>query len=634
MILNEIACDSQDMNKNDASSANATSCRDATFTGHTITRPRRANKMATLSQIRSIPLHSAPTGYGTEDEPGIGTGIDIDYLVARMQTQRQHEFHTAWARLMNFGTPPPPPGAETRFRGSMEDFGKLHRHGHVEYVTDELRSPTLAWVKTSTVVEVKPPEVEGGPDRLRRRFLCWNQEVTDRIHAEDRRNGGSGELHPPMLHISQYLTSFGSGATCAVVRDGKLAFWQLHLPRRARQYRRFIAPDGRLAQFCKVEMGHVDAPKIMHMLTASLAGHPDVVQYQHRSKTKVTEVWVDGYRHADTEDVVLEQTRATDELAAKVGYVLKESSVQPRDKHGSATYVSKVIPLEVSYSYDWLGVRFNHARERGEASTVRIADKTAKKILGVKIADTMAAIDIEALVGRCIWASAVVGMPLADVYDIMRYTRSICNALNKGMKAPSDHYAVPSDMQCSLRKWIATVTKKESPATARIGDRNGYMYVDATLEGWAAVFIAPRGQVSVIADAFRDGRADVIIADREGQAAAFGYRAFESKIDSECDKIDIMIDNTVAQYSFTKGSAKTEILAGAVSDMLRRVKKSRVDVAMFRVTSAANAADEGSRGRPLDNDKLRAAMEHHLASTTGPGYVRPGVAGRIPLRVA
>ena len=241
----------------------------------------------------------------------------------------------------------------------------------------------------------------------------------------------------------------------------------------------------------------------------------------------------------------------------------------------------------------------------------------------------MRAGDIESFIGREYFAASIIGLPIASYYQTLQFGRHVTNKLNRCIVKPDEKVDVPALIQQQMREWRDKSLVPSTPPTARSGSRTGIIFVDATMTDYGIIVVMPTGQLFITGGLFPDQDVGgITIADREGQALATAFTAFADKLDNGCDAIDALIDNTVAQHTFTKGIAKTEHLSGSIAAVLTKTRQWRIPLRLYRITSEANPADEPSRRRDVDDEKLERALYHHLA--TRASSARPGVAGRCP----
>ncbi len=108
---------------------------------------------------------------------------------------------------------------------------------------------------------------------------------------------------------------------------------------------------------------------------------------------------------------------------------------------------------------------------------------------------------------------------------------------------------------------------------------------------------------------------------REAQAALYAFQDFKDAL-RHYKAVDLYTDNTTAEHAFRNGKSSSAQLAGVVRDFLRDAIDIDIAVAVSRVSTKDNPADEPSRELDINLDKLRNAL-----ATRVPNYERSG-AGR------
>ena len=506
-----------------------------------------------------------------------------------MQPSKQQQFDEIWARICK-----PPVQQQQQHVAvpissgfSAADCDRLLECGIAELVTPEMerRAPTRAYCETFTVVEA---------EKERRRLINWPVVINDSI----RDSLNKSPVVPAMEHIANYLGLFEcAGAntkTVGATFDGKLAFWQVPLPDSARAFQRCRDASGRLVQITRLTMGHVDSVALTQLICASIAGHHDVVQRQFRTAAPVCDIWVDGFRYAGTPQQV---QRAIDDMrrvATAVRFTLKDAIAKPH-----------------AAPYDFIGVSWDH-----EQRTVRVADKVRRRIIDQVVGPTMRAGDIEAFVGRLIFASGVTQNALVEHYYAVQFARRVCNKLNASDDSAirvDTHVTVPIDVRAAFDKWRSEVLATVKPSVRRVqSDKVGTLFVDATLTGYGAVFVSPTNELLIIGNRFGPQHAlpsgdSPIIAAREAQTVGIALGALERHV-RKCDALRLFIDNTVAESNIKRGCARTEDIAAAVNSVLSKSKAWQLPIQVFRVSTKLNPADEPSRGVAVDLDKLATAF--------------------------
>jgi len=539
---------------------------------------------ASAAQRSSIQLHSKRVGH---------VDCRSKAFLDRLLPSVRDNFETIWRRLHNPGTPPPTIDVPISHELSVADADKLVADGHAELVTDEMRKqfPDRGHIRCFSVVEYKP-------DGPRRRAIGHPADVNDYLRQRDARSGTNVAMQPPMTKVSDYVNVFESHnktePTFGMTFDGTVAFWQVQLDKPAWALQRYRDESGRLFQFKKLLMGHVDSVKLMQIIVANVAGHKSVVHGNYATKAPICHVWVDGFRYAGTKQQLTAAGKQVLEVAKFFNFTMKETEAI------------------IQSIYDFIGMLFQHHATKSGLGVVRLSDKTRDKIRGTVISNQMPAGNVERLLGQLIFGSAVCQVPLATFWRAMKYARFICNQLNRGIVDTNTIVEVPPQAQRDMSIWAAKVTENSSVFVARTGPKQGILFVDATLTGFGIVLVMHDNQLLINGGKF-DSDPTKIIADREAEAAAIAFRCFERHL-KMLDNVQLYIDNTVAEYSFKKGNAKSEHVAAAVAEVLNKTRGWNLTVVPLRVTSEDNPADEPSRDAPVSMEKVRAAVQRAWAS--------------------
>ena len=503
-------------------------------------------------------------------------------------------FDRIWNRLHDPGLPPIHTDVPKSKDLSVADADRLVADGHAELVTDEMlkQYPSLDFIDVFTVVEHKPT----GP---RRRLIGNPKNANKHLHEIDAATGDKTPVIPPLTKVQDYFNVFEprtrnkSEQTFGVCLDAQIAFWQVQLDKRAWARQRYRDSSGRLFHFKKMLMGHVDSVKLMQLILGNIAGHRLVVHGEHANHV-VNDIWVDGVRLAGTKSQLETAGQRILDVAKMFNFTFKEKQIK------------------IESCYDFIGVFFQHMfKHHKNTGVVRLADKTRNKIRETVIGNEMSAGSIERLLGQLIFGSAVCQVPLATFWSAMKYARFICNALNRGKIDIDTIVAVPQQAQRDMSIWADKVTKNSNVVIAQSGPKKGILFVDATLVGFGAVLVMPDYQVHINGGKFEFDTTK-IIADREAEAAAIAFRTFSRHLKT-LDNVQLFIDNTVAEYSFKKGNAKSEHVAAAISEVLSASRDWNLTVVPLRVTSEDNPADEPSRDEPVSMEKVRAAVQRAWA---------------------
>ena len=326
---------------------------------HSITCARRSSKLATAKDFE-IPLHvkmNTPL-------------MDLKVVKGWMDLPTKMRFQNVMDELLHV-----PEIAEKEPKGlnslPVSDIALLLKAGIISQVSsDELeRRPTAQFIIPFTVVE----QDEFGHDR--RRFISWSRGDNDRLkdYVPD----------VPLLHPSKYLHRVDDAI--GVKRDLSCGFYQVPLPLAARCKFRFSS-KGRTYEMNVLPMGHRCAPEIMHTITSALGGLITVCSAKSAFTRGAMDVYVDGVRFSGTVEQAQEYARFVDKRCDEMGGKFKEKGHEP------------------TQHYVFNGVHYDHVNHK-----VSLGPRVVRKLQNDRFY-SLSFKDLEAAVGRLLYASAVLGI--------------------------------------------------------------------------------------------------------------------------------------------------------------------------------------------------------------------------------
>jgi hypothetical protein len=478
--------------------------------------------------------------------------VDYAKVKARMTAAAKERF----VRLLaNLETASPDVGDSPRSALSVADAKKLVADGNAVEVSNV--SGTRGWCFPFTVIEAKP-------DGMRRRFILWPREQNARLYAAGFKSAVDLE------HVSAYLDAVQH--ECGVTRDLKVGFWQCPLPEPARACLRFRDLDGNVYEPTRLPMGHCCAVDIMQLVTQVIAGDKTVCQPKFSEPKLVPHVWVDGLRLAGSRHDVIEAVARADARAAELGATWKERPA-------------------VATRYEFIGVDWNH-----DAHTVVVAPKTAEKIAAVNLASRPSATAVEQLIGRLIYASGAVRLPLAPYYFTLKWARRLSGRLTAGTLSANDLVEIPSHARKQLADW-RTAVNQPLRIVARTPLRDDLtLFTDASEAGWGAVLVGSGSVLGSIGGRWTPSEAVQHINALELHALRRGLDAFAHTIrDARC--LHVRVDNTTTLYTMRRGTSRSADLASIVALAQTSLRGLDIPTDVAYIRSAENPADAPSRGR-------------------------------------
>ena len=539
-----------------------------------ITTRVNSYKFATRDDLHH-PLHSHR----------LGESMDIDAMRDEMQPAQRQRFDEVLDNVVN------PRSDDSAHVDVSPILGARHAQKLVDddisdRVTDEIlaQRPTAGAMKVLLVLEDKVDD--GGNTSHRLRVCHWPKEQNAALKGVYR-------AQLPLGHIGNYVNI--AHAECAATLDLKCGFWQMPLPLAARRFYRYRDADGNLYEMKRIMMGHSASVELMQLLAGVVFGDPSVVKPQFSCAAQVR-IWVDGAIFFGPH----EQVAASIELAKRNARRFRASFKD--DVSGPSKHVT------------FIGAEWDF-----EQHTVRLARKTRDKLPRV-LRPSMTAKEIEKMVGRLIFAGGLLQLPLATFHWALKWAKRVCNGINTGRLGEDSEVDIPKSVAGSLREWLRAAHGSSRPRVVDMAAERPVLFVDATPTTWGGILVLPTGQVLLTGGKFVDAL-DAIIAVREAQAALYAFQDFRDAL-RHYKAVDLYTDNTTAEHAFRNGKSSSAQLAGVVRDFVHDAIDIDIAVAVSRVSTKDNPADEPSRELEVNIDKLRNAL-----ATRVPNYERSG-AGR------
>jgi hypothetical protein len=433
-----------------------------------------------------------------------------------------------------------------------------------ERVSEEMEAadPSRGFVRVFSVVE---------QEKQRQRLIHWTKSQNERAY-----DVGYKCAIDDIDHISAYLPAVY--ADCASTADIHASFYHVELPPEVRAFYRFRDSVGKLYQLRVGAMGHCVMPEIMQIVTNVLAGNPAYVKDSFAIHAPV-QVWIDNVRHYGSRSLVMIAREAMQRNAETLNLEVKIDALKNE--------------------YEFVGVRFNH-----EKKTVRVADKTLNK-LPSSIPASLKARDIETLVGRLIFVAGVRQEPLVNNWWCLKWARRVMNGLNSGRLQPEDTVNIQPSARHTLQHWLARSRDMHKVVVAKQGP-SVTLFTDATPSGYGAVLVTDDNRVYATGGRFKEYQQKGSIATQEAFAICNAFHDFADKL-RKVGRINLFVDNTSVQAVAAVGNPKAPDLVEPVKELWQFVIKTKVQLLVSYISTKTNPADEISRGRPVDVDKIELA---------------------------
>lgn len=447
------------------------------------------------------------------------------------------------------------------------------QHGIYKRISEqeEQQRPTLGALRVFTVVEL---------EKQRLRTIHWPQDQNDEVY----KNGYTAHM-PELCHVSNFLPAVFT--ECAAVGDISASFYGVEIDDIARQHYRFRDSEGNLYEMCRMMMGHVLAAEIQHIITCVICGHRDYTQpqYQHPFQQQIRcDIWIDNVRYYGPRQAV---TAAVQQLRTV-----------------SNTVNAAMTVADPTATYDFIGVNFDHSKQ-----SVCLASKTSKKILQ-NVPGKIRADDLEGLVGRLIFASAVLQRPLINRWWTLKWARRVFNQLNRGLKTAASIIDVNDSVRRALNQWINEARSSHNVVRRNSSKRRATLFTDATLEGWGAVLITQENEVFVAGGRFPATHPEYgnNIAPHEAWAVDLALNAFSEHV-KVLAELDLFVDNTSVKHGIARAQVKAESLVNPVRNIISKIIDNRISLFVDYVNTKMNPADSISRGERLEVHKVQLAMK-------------------------
>jgi len=443
--------------------------------------------------------------------------------------------------------------------------------------------PTTGYVKLLHVVEEKVAEKKEATKEevaaavsLRRRLCKYCKRTNKWFMA----TFGS-EIN--LGHPSQFLNDLFF--ECATIRDGHGGFANIPLTDEIAAAMRFFDEAGRLLEPTHLPAGHSASPELCHIIFSTLAGVPGYAKQSLSDKlnAKVSvRVWIDDIRVAHPKHLADKVAQHFEDMSKLCGVAWKPSTM-----------------VNAKEEYTFLGLVWNHKRK-----TVSLADKTRIKILDAyhSILDgTATYADIESFSGRLIFATGALQILMPRFYRCMKATR----ACLRRAQDPKDLAEVPRWLQWMYYHWVYTVLSEPPPHKPLPGKQEAWLFTDASLQGWGAIFVTDDGRFYVVGGKWDKQYEPGDISALEATAIAEALKKLrESLIDMKMATIHIVVDNTAVQAAMRRGTARSLAVSDAVLPALIELKELGTAFTIQYLASKRNPADEVSRGEEIDVEKL------------------------------
>lgn len=517
------------------------------------TRWKKATKLPTPEQERTVPPHSSPVD-----------ACNIPEIRKRMSRSVRARFDEVWNHAMYTDVPTTDGTHKLPVLKLWEDHAKRLVADSLASVVDNAKlqqealqtKKVIHWLEAFTVME----EAHGAE---RQRILMWPRVLN--LFLKDKY-----KANVPLKHVSHYIDAVLEDI--ALKRDMKIGFFQIEIPKSARHRFRFMDDKGVVYELHRLPMGHSCSVELCQIIMSVVSGDPAYCLPQYSATKQILiHVWVDGVRAAGSEAIVKKYEEWLDKSAAETHITWNE-----KDNCTGAKYT-------------FIGVQFDHS-----AKTVCSKEKCVNRIRTSPIRADMSIGEAEALCGRLRHVSAICGIDIGEHWLFLKILRRRLSALNHQRSTRSASAELPPSAMTDLQRWVDEC--KANPVrhiSATQYDDRWLMYTDSSLSGWGAVLINKRtGEVRVAGG--RWATAPPNINPAEVRAVTNGVRAF-GHLFLPNSIVDALVDNTSTIAGYAKGESKTFDMNAEQLELTAELKQISVTLRMRYVASKLNLADGRSR---------------------------------------
>eukprot|EP00760_Papus_ankaliazontas_P013803 PhM_4_TR15898/c2_g3_i3/m.71908 len=239
------------------------------------------------------------------------------------------------------------------------------------------------------------------------------------------------------------------------------------------------------------------------------------------------------------------------------------------------------------------GVVYDYA-----AGNVKLTDQFVRKVKDAAAAYYQASTlrNAEILFGCIFHAAAVLRAPLAEAYYVIKWYRKKMSEAQKFSLGPDARAELWMSARGQLDR-IVDFIAKNAPTSRVTGPTTADLFTDASDWGWGAV-VVHEGTVRQVGERWTPLEAARSINEREVMAVTNALAYFP---DVSRNGFRLHIDNTAAMWSIASGRSRGFFLNERVKELEEQVRKHAANFTVRYIASAANPADEPSRGAQLSS---------------------------------
>ena len=366
--------------------------------------------------------------------------------------------------------------------------------------------------------------------------------------------------------------------SCAAPRCG----FQIGIPKRARPKFRLRTNSGDVYEMNVLPMGHRCAPEVMRTVTAAIAGEASICSQRYSFHRGAIDVYVDGVRFAGTDSEATTYAQFIDERCDKANGLFKDRGQPP-----VAQYVFN-------------GVAFDH-----NAHTVCLGPRVIRKLRADSFFN-ISFVDLEAVVGRLIYGSAVLRLNMPRFYFALKVAQRRISLLNRCPKLCDRPVALPVVTRSMLAEWrneLLENVPRSPPPHPDVVPHKHRLYTDASVKGWGAIMYLDSGEVLITGEAWPESSSYEV-----NRAEAAAVRLALEKFSAHCPRgtcLDVFVDNTSCQAALNRRISKSEGVSMELRELLRLTEEKGICVKAAYISTDENPADAVSRGKEIEMEKVK-----------------------------
>lgn len=227
------------------------------------------------------------------------------------------------------------------------------------------------------------------------------------------------------------------------------------------------------------------------------------------------------------------------------------------------------------------------------------------------------------LLGIILWNCTIRQEPLCAQPIIMEALSTLAKAVDGRRHLWDQPYHIPENHQVAMQQCIERIRSNEWISTnkPKTGDVK-YLFSDASSTGFGYVLVnlLAKTHIEENRGCFPASLADQHIFLKELAAAVWSIVWLMEKHKWRHTKICIVTDNAAVYYALRAMHSGNAIARQWLQQLHEKLQLQSNEIQVFQVRSENNPADEPSRNKPLDTDRLRRGCEALCAATQGKLY--------------